>query len=935
MEKAARTHVVLPKRYVNASRKHPRVAGYYTNDFASGAGPLIGGTAGGSSFAANTGVNSVGTGAFGANRPTSALAVPSMDFNPALLGGRIGNPGVLLRVNMPTFMYATQLMRQILDREIVKAKIPPITQEVKEVKLMLECQAFILMMVLLEEDINDQDKKIMISDSRNSVIQIAGRITVCNIHVSSYRPPCELGVVPLAPNHLLLSVHDLDVGVSFYPNKSVTFTLFPVLRRMAAQKVQEMVPEQLCKAVPKMVNEKVNPLFRKLPQGIPFSQILSMAGGLFGPDIPPICYSDMCQKRNAPPTTTLAPLPPLDQSSNLPPDVPPPPALDAKPNAKPLPVSTNTNSISTTSFGKKPLPSIGDEQYRWRRAHAAGRSAKTFVPGRAAARNSVVRSKRSPMTFHNNPAPPQAQKLLRSPTYSNQQQNQNQRTHKNNAATISSKHYVNHNLNSNQQQFKSNAQLNQVLRNNGTFAKALGTAVGTAFSFAARSALGGQSVIGSNINSFGARFNGGGIGGGGGPISMSQVGMRDVVGFRGGDPCAVCPPGTDNDPLGAVMSLLKSSFDFRRLSDLVLSLRLLNGYMTPNSMNLMVSGEFSPGGYGGTPFGPYPMQFPSPVGNRMVEALISDYTINSLLYWMHRFDFLKESLSLKGFLGFRLGPNTPKIGALLKTTCSSDDYDYSSSEETSATEDEDTDTDKGDADLASDTDKADTAKEDTAKEDTDTDDEERMGRKVRKVGKRRLKRWRRLSMLKWFKRPKRQGLSSLDLAELGVCLGDIMPAISEKYPNKNLTLFVHTARAPSILLGRGGQVTVDLMALVDMYIDGTNNRIGTLLITTVIDLTARIVGQRLTGKAKLDVLKFVDKDKTLGTSDSSLNTLAGIAKGMIAGAANKQLEKGMDLKMPQLSGLPVQIINPQIALVDHAIYLGADFSISPLLLQSL
>lgn len=46
--------------------------------------------------------------------------------------------------------------------------------------------------------------------------------------------------------------------------------------------------------------------------------------------------------------------------------------------------------------------------------------------------------------------------------------------------------------------------------------------------------------------------------------------------------------------------------------------------------------EFCAGGQGGTPFGPFPVMFPSQHDNHMVEAIVSDYTINSLLYWLHK-----------------------------------------------------------------------------------------------------------------------------------------------------------------------------------------------------------------------------------------------------------------------------------------------------------
>lgn len=42
------------------------------------------------------------------------------------------------------------------------------------------------------------------------------------------------------------------------------------------------------------------------------------------------------------------------------------------------------------------------------------------------------------------------------------------------------------------------------------------------------------------------------------------------------------------------------------------------------------------GGHGGTPFGPFPILFPTPRDEHMIEGIVSDYTLNSLLYWAYR-----------------------------------------------------------------------------------------------------------------------------------------------------------------------------------------------------------------------------------------------------------------------------------------------------------
>lgn len=56
--------------------------------------------------------------------------------------------------------------------------------------------------------------------------------------------------------------------------------------------------------------------------------------------------------------------------------------------------------------------------------------------------------------------------------------------------------------------------------------------------------------------------------------------------------------------------------------------------------NYSIQTQSASGGQGGTPFGAFPTMFPMAVGKHMVEAIISDYTINSLFYWMHKCELM-------------------------------------------------------------------------------------------------------------------------------------------------------------------------------------------------------------------------------------------------------------------------------------------------------
>uniref|UniRef100_A0A914SEG7 Lipid-binding serum glycoprotein C-terminal domain-containing protein n=1 Tax=Parascaris equorum TaxID=6256 RepID=A0A914SEG7_PAREQ len=220
-----------------------------------------------------------------------------------------------------------------------------------------------------------------------------------------------------------------------------------------------------------------------------------------------------------------------------------------------------------------------------------------------------------------------------------------------------------------------------------------------------------------------------------------------------GNPCAGCPDPENKEQLNAVQDLLKALdivrfahpiFGRNKLSDIVLTTQILRTYATPNDYTVELNGEFSPSGRGGTPFSPFAMYFPQAVGNSMADALLSDFTINSLIYQMQK----------KGFISFRVGPETPKIGELLKTTCADDDYSSESFEDPGVEID-----DEGESTTEVTTTET-SALRRRKREEGDDDGEEAL------------------------------------LADLGICIGDIMPAMVNDALANGFTVDVPTSGLP-------------------------------------------------------------------------------------------------------------------------------------------
>ncbi|CAG9538603.1 unnamed protein product [Cercopithifilaria johnstoni] len=362
-----------------------------------------------------------------------------------------------------------------------------------------------------------------------------------------------------------------------------------------------------------------------------------------------------------------------------------------------------------------------------------------------------------------------------------------------------------------------------------------------------------------------------------GDFKLRAESVGGVNDFRGkiNDPCAGCTP---DDSFDAFRNLIIQQLDLRKVANLFLTTQLLQSHATFYDYSLDLNGEFSPNGRGGTPFGPFPMQWPISVGSSMIEILISDFTINSLLYWIHK----------SNFFSFRIGPEAPGIGTLLTTGCDISNDNFSEENEN-----------------------------------------ESLFIRLLRLTERRHRYYHYHQ-----KRSKRQmitgGDSSLgNLADLGICLGDILPAVKEEYPNSTLALFIHSARAPSIIISRrgGGSIQIDLTAFIDIYLDRTNVRVGTITVIAVGDIMLRITGQRISGNATLPIFKLLDRDQTLGLSQDALDNLASLAKDIILKGINQQLNRGMEISLPT-STLPLNIISPRIAILEHSIHIASDFTAS-------
>ncbi|VDO31625.1 unnamed protein product [Onchocerca flexuosa] len=508
-------------------------------------------------------------------------------------------------------------------------------------------------------------------------------------------------------------------------------------RKTISSRVRTMIPTRVCEMLPKIINERINPMLARFPQSVPYTQILvPLLDGLLGPSIPPHCLSPQCQARTTKPPPTgndLNAMPPRNPPSptfrRAPNRVRSSKNKIAKAAAS-APIRVVAPEVQSklqmnVGKGRKMVNFVGSKTAAERNIRDKNQKyvkpsfdnelmANSFnrpvqkIPSFLA--SPFARSKREVTGFKsllsNTPknttaksksAIKQSQQtviLQLTPKVSEPLQKHQQKLQENSKST-DEKNQQKSQGNSKFVDKKSFAMPQKLPFHPSAVAKHSSKAIafsGQASSKSNRSAMygvqmysgfpgGHQSSIFPGSHQSGVYPGGyqsgvypgghqpGVYSGGqsGGFPGHYQSGASHAVGVASGslnDPCAGCPP-APSGLVGGLGSLIRQQLDLRKVANLLLTTQLIYTYATSYDYNLDITGEFSPYGYGGTPFGPFPLQWPTPVGTSMIEIMISDFTINSLFYWLHRVQFLS----------FRLGPETPGIGALLTTTCDvSDDY---------------------------------------------------------------------------------------------------------------------------------------------------------------------------------------------------------------------------------------------------------------------
>ncbi|EYB82952.1 hypothetical protein Y032_0346g3140 [Ancylostoma ceylanicum] len=753
------------------------------------------------------------------------------EFNPILQQGIRGYPGIRARLGQRAFQYASGMIADVLNQEIIKFRVPPIVQ---------------------------------------CLPKLNGCVQIYNLYISRYRRPQRVALFPSPPNRIVLQAQNVDFGVTGnLGGQVVILVLMPLtgfiqinihqatitvetsiergprgpylqvltcnvtigyadaylenggmigdainslFRLRISNLVRRIIPGQVCGRLPSIVNEKVNSRLADLPRAIAASKIFNMLiGALMGGTGGQTPTAEYCR-------THCRGNRPINQTESAQPTAPGEAVVAS------IPVFVYQRNAAA---GPAPAAQFPRAAHNERPVIARGLQQRVNLTNQA----TVLRGVNTPTRLGTHTA---AHSRHRAIQY---------RSGKEQNVTFFSLTVVKRQIARKYHATNGNVISTDVAGMNGR----------------------GFGPVTGGFNSRDPRLP---------PTPSVPAVSPKVLAPSSTDLCAKCPVnGSQSDPMSLLRTLF-SSLDMRKLNDLYLSLQLLNIQATSNDFTVDITGECSPDAQAGTPFGPFPTTFPPYNGSRMVELILSDYSINSLLYWMHK----------KQFLSLQIGPETPQLGGLLKTTC---------------TEDEDVEATK-------------------------------VHVRARKISKKTLRAERAESMRRKGNRGKR-----LDLGDLGdtFCIGQFLPEVKTKYPNQTFTIYIKTTRAPSVIFNttQGGTVTVDAIVDADIHITETNYKLGTFTASITMAVTAQLRGNRLTGSAQITNLKITDKTGSMLMTQDSLDGLASLLKDNFTPVLNDALKKGITINIPTsgLFGLPISLVNPEVRISEHGLYIATDMTISP------
>uniref|UniRef100_A0A183GS07 BPI2 domain-containing protein n=1 Tax=Heligmosomoides polygyrus TaxID=6339 RepID=A0A183GS07_HELPZ len=138
--------------------------------------------------------------------------------------------------------------------------------------------------------------------------------------------------------------------------------------------------------------------------------------------------------------------------------------------------------------------------------------------------------------------------------------------------------------------------------------------------------------------------------------------------------------------------------------------------------------------------------------------------------------------------------------------------------------------------------------------------------------------------------------------ENSFCLADLIPQLSESYPNHTLEVSLATTRAPAVLFSekKGGVISVSLGGVVVVFVnDGTRRKQAAVLdVEVVADAKLNLQDRNVSGTVELTKFELTSRSGIVKISRGELSDISILVSQMIQNMLNDLLSGGFPLPVP-------------------------------------
>ncbi|KAE9421219.1 hypothetical protein Angca_004101 [Angiostrongylus cantonensis] len=163
--------------------------------------------------------------------------------------------------------------------------------------------------------------------------------------------------------------------------------------------------------------------------------------------------------------------------------------------------------------------------------------------------------------------------------------------------------------------------------------------------------------------------------------------------------------------------------------------------------------------------------------------------------------------------------------------------------------------------------------------------------------------------------------------ESSFCIADLIPQLTESYPNRDLELSIISTRAPAVLFSekKGGVISVNLAGVVVIFVlEGLRRKQLVVLDAEVVaDARLNLQQQNVSGSVELTKFELASRSATVKISREELSDTSILVSHLLQNMLNDLLTSGFPLPLPKV----IRLHNVAVDVLSRRILLRTNISV--------